>query len=343
MPELRKDPVVGRWVIVATERAARPKDFKHATPGDQKISDCHFCKGKEDPTTEELFVLREDQQQDNWYVKVIRNKNPFLAPTGELWRKGKGLYDLINAVGVHEIVIECPNHVGNMADLERDQIERVLYTYIQRMKLYKDDKHLKYLMVFKNYGVEAGGGRVPHSRSQIIGTPVNLKRVKEELENAKTYFAYHDRCLFCDVIRQEREQNERVVAENKDMIAICPFASRFPYEVWIFPKRHHCDFYTIDDDERRSCATILKEVLLRQKLLLSDPPYNYVIHTAPFRRVSHSHKKYWTTIEEDFHWHREITPRLTKVAGFEWGTGFYICTTAPESAAKFLKEVEIPQ
>jgi len=338
MPELRKDPVVGRWVIVATERAARPKDFKHPAPAEQKVGECPFCRGKEEHTYEELYALRDDGNPSNWRVKVVRNKTPFLAPSGELWRKGKGLYDLINAVGAHEIVVETPEHIGSMADLDRDQIERVIYTYVQRIKQYKEDKHLKYMMIFKNSGWEAGGGRVLHTRSQVIGTPVNMKRVKEELENAKRYFDYHDRCLFCDVIRQERELNERVVSENKDMIAICPFASRFPYEVWIFPKRHSCDFYMVDDDERRSLAGILKDVLGRLKVLLNDPPYNYVIHTAPFRR--NTHKKYWTTIEDDYHWHLEITPRLTKVAGFEWGTGFYICTTAPENAAKFLKEVE---
>lgn len=323
---------------MATERAARPKDFKHAQ-GEAQGGECPFCTGKKDPAIEELFSIRNESNRDQWEVNVVRNRSPFLAPSGELWRKGKGLYDLINGVGVHELIIETPAHIGNMADLETSQIDKVLYTYVQRMRHHEADMRLKYMLVFKNHGWDAGGGRVAHTRSQIIGTPVNMKRVKEELENAKRYFEYHDRCIFCDIIRQEQELKERVIIENNDMIALCPFASRFPFEVWIFPKRHACDFHTLDGEERMSLARMLKEILLKLKVLLSDPPYNYVIHTAPFRRASH--KKYWTTIGEDYHWHLEITPRLTKVAGFEWGTGFYICTTVPEMAAKYLREAEV--
>ena len=340
MPELRKDPIIGRWIIISTERAKRPHDFKltHSSPPE---GECPFCEGKETHTPPEIFALRKEKSLANkpgWRVRVVPSISPFLRQDTQLWRKGLGLYDLIGARGSHEVVIETPSHIANMADLELSQIEDVLTSYITRIEeLSKDDK-IKYVLVFKNYGWEAGGGRVRHSRSQIIATPVNLKRVKEELEGAKRYYDYHERCVFCDIIREELDLRERVILDKGTILAIAPFAPRFPFEVWILPKRHSPDFYKIKEEEKKNLALTLREILLRIKNLLGDPPYNYVIHSAPFRR---EHRGYWTTIEEDYHWHIEIIPRLTRVAGFEWGTGFYICPTPPEEAAKYLREISL--
>ncbi|MDD5348088.1 MAG: DUF4931 domain-containing protein, partial [Candidatus Omnitrophica bacterium] len=257
---------------------------------------------------------------------------------GDLDRQGKGLYDLMNGVGAHEIVIETNQHIGNMADLSDEQIYRVITCYIDRINDLEKDKRFKYVLVFKNYGWSAGGGRVRHSRSQVIATPVNPKRVKEELSGAHQYYEYHERCIFCDLVKQELQQKERLILEIDGFIAVVPFASRFPFEVWVIPKKHSCDFVSLDDGERRKLAVTMKQVLQKLKVGLNDPPYNYIIHTAPFRRQKVG---YWKTINEDFHWHIEITPRLTRVAGFEWGTGFYICPVTPEAAAKFLREVTI--
>jgi UDPglucose--hexose-1-phosphate uridylyltransferase len=263
---------------------------------------------------------------------------PFLRIEGELERRGKGLYDIMNGIGAHEIVIETNQHIANMADLNDDQIARVFTAYIDRILDLEKDPRFKYCLVFKNYGWSAGAGKIKHSRSQIIATPVNPKRVKEELVGARQYFENHERCIFCDLIRQEIQQKDRLIFDSEGFIAIVPFASRFPFEVWILPKKHSCDFVTLSMDERKGLARILKQVLLKLKVGLNDPPYNYIVHTAPFRRQKLG---YWKTIGEDYHWHLEITPRLTKVAGFEWGTGFYICPVTPEAAAKFLREVNI--
>ncbi|MEW6171406.1 MAG: galactose-1-phosphate uridylyltransferase, partial [Candidatus Omnitrophota bacterium] len=173
---------------------------------------------------------------------------------------------------------------------------------------------------------------------QLIATPVTPKRVKEELEGSKRYFDYHERCIFCDLIKQELEQKDRLILDIDGFIAIAPFASRFPFEVWILPKDHSCDFIKLTPDHRKYLATVIKKILLKLKVGLKDPPYNYILHTAPFRRPKGG---YWKTIDQDFHWHIEIMPRLTRVAGFEWGTGFYICPLPPENAAKFLREVEV--
>ena len=337
MPQLRKDPVIGRWVIISTERGRRPRDFGKGYSGPPD-KDCPFCEGKEQQTPPEIYAVRPQgtlPDSKGWKVRVVPSIAPFLDNQGELWKKGIGLYDLIAAYGSHEVVVETPNHIANMADLEERQIEEILTTYVKRIEALKKDKKIKYVLIFKNYGWQAGGGRVQHSRSQIIATPVNLKRVKEELEGSKKYYAYHERCIYCDIVQEELDLKERIVLDVDGILAVVPFAPRFPFEVWILPKKHSSDFHKIDSQERNSLAKVLKEVLAKIKKLLDDPPYNYVIHTAPFRRA---HKGYWTTIDEDYHWHIEVIPRLTQVAGFEWGTGFYICPTLPEEAAKYLRE-----
>lgn len=337
MPELRKDPIIGRWVIISVERGKRPHDFKKSITHPSEV-ECPFCEGKESHTPPEIFAIREEGTLPNsggWRTRVVPSIAPFLRRDTELWRKGIGLFDLMGGYGSHEVVIESPQHIGNMADLEVSQIEMVISTYIERFKALKEDIKIKYVLVFKNYGWHSGKSRIYHSRSQIISTPVNLKRVKEELEGSRRYFEYHERCVFCDIVREELDLKERVVLDLEEILAIVPFAPRFPFEVWILPKRHSPDFYLIEEKEKRALASVLKEVLSRLKNVLGDPDYNYILHTAPFRR---EHRGYWTTIEEDYHWHIEIIPRLTQVAGFEWGTGFYICPTLPEEAAKYLRE-----
>ncbi|MCM8774440.1 MAG: galactose-1-phosphate uridylyltransferase [Candidatus Omnitrophica bacterium] len=332
MPQLRKDPIVGRWVIIATERAKRPKDFK-VVDSSPPETECHFCRGNEKFTPPEIFSIKDEQ--GNWRVRVIPSKRPFLDMENHFWKKGKGPYDLMHGMGRHEVVVETPEHIGNMADLEVSYIRDVFYTYCVRMREIEHNEHIKYVLAFKNYGWDAGGGRIKHSRSQLIATPVNLKRVKEELQGAKFYFNYHERCIFCDMINQELQQKERLVLEKDGFVAIVPFAPRFPFEVWILPKKHTSAFCRIGEQELYPLANIVKTILYRIKKLLNDPPYNYVLHTAPFKRP---HAGYWSTIEEDYHWHIEITPRLTEVAGFEWGTGFYICPSLPEESANFLRE-----
>jgi UDPglucose--hexose-1-phosphate uridylyltransferase len=344
MPELRKDPIIGRWVIVATERARRPDQFVPKAQESVPEKDvCPFCEGQEIQTPPEIYSVRPQNTPRNmpgWELRVVPSKTPFLRIEGDLERSGKGLYDLMNGVGAHEIVIETNKHTANMADLSEEQIQRVISCYIDRIVDLEKDQRFKYVLVFKNYGVTAGGGSVRHSRSQLIATPVNPKRVKEELVGCRQYYEYHERCIFCDIIKQEMGSKDRLILDLDGFIAVVPFAARFPFEVWILPKKHSCDFVSLAMPERQGLAKIMKQVLLKLKIGLNDPPYNYIIHTAPFKR----HKSgYWSTINQDYHWHIEITPRLTRVAGFEWGTGFYICPVTPEAAAKFLRETNIQE
>lgn len=341
MPELRKDPIIGRWVIISTERAKRPDQFSSVCDEEPaEIKTCPFCEGNEAQTPPEIYALRPRHTPPNssgWELRVIPSKAPFLRIEGELNRRGSGMYDLMNGIGAHEIILETGQHLYSMADLSQEQIEKVIYCYINRILDLERDKRFKYVLIFKNHGWVAGSGPYKHSRSQLIATPVNLKRVKEELVGARLYYDYHDRCVFCDLIRQEIETKERVILDLEDFVAIAPFASRFPFETWILPKKHSCDFISLDIKERSNLARILKQTLLKLKKGLNDPPYNYVIHTAPFKRKKTG---YWKSIDFDYHWHIEIMPRLTKVAGFEWGTGFYICPLPPEDAASFLRKIQ---
>lgn len=342
MPELRKDPIIGRWVIIALERARRPKAFRSTlTPPEPQ--ECPFCEGQESKTPKEIFSIRKEgtsQDAPGWDTRVFPSKTPFLRIEGALDRHGRGLYDVMSGIGAHEILVDSPKHIANIADLDETQIAKVVTCWIDRFVDLSRDERFKYLLVFKNYGWAGGGGKIAHSRTQLIATPVTPKRVKEELAGAKKYFEYHERCIFCDLIRQEMQARVRIVLETDHFLAVTAFASRFPFEIWILPKQHSCDFSGMGVETRLHFGKIIKKVLTKLKIGLDDPPYNFVLHTSPFR---HRKQKsgYWKTIDEDYHWHLEIIPRLSSQAGFEWGTGFYICSISPEETAKFLREVEV--
>lgn len=341
MPELRKDPVIGRWVIISTERARRPDQFngKHQDTDSEKP--CPFCEGAESQTPPEVYAVRPRNTPANspgWDLRVVPSIAPFLRVEGDLDRRGKGLYDMMNGVGAHEMIVETSQHIANMADLSSEQIAKVLKCYADRMTDLEKDQRFKYACIFKNYGKDAGGSQIKHSRSQLIATPVTPKRIKEELAGTRQYYDYHERCIFCDVIKQEIAMKDRIILDLDGFVAISPFAARFPFEIWILPKKHCCDFTCQDGESLKNLGKVMKIVLSKLKKGLNDPPYNYVIHTAPFRRQKIG---YWKTLDQDFHWHIEIMPRLTRVAGFEWGTGFYICPLSPEEGAKFLRGVEV--
>ena len=339
MPELRKDPVVGRWVIIATERARRPDDFRHADVA-RVEPPCPFCAGQEHQTPPEIFAVRDGTPPNapGWRLRIVPSIAPALRVEGALERRGVGLYDVMDGVGAHEIFIETPEHIANTASLDEPQIALLLQAYVSRIADLARDTRLKYVLIFKNYGRAAGGGVIRHARSQLIATPVTPKRVKEELITARRYYEYKERCLFCDIIAQETDDGARVVLDHPDFVVLAPFASRFPFELCLLPKVHSPDFGTLDRERVATLASVLKTTLGRLSTALGDPPYNYILHTAPFRTGKKA--GYWKTLDEDYHWHLEIIPRLIRVAGFEWGTGFYINPTPPEEAARYLRETE---
>ncbi|MBI3990763.1 MAG: galactose-1-phosphate uridylyltransferase [Candidatus Omnitrophica bacterium] len=332
MPELRRDPITGRWMIIAVEEGKHPADFeveKHILKG----GPCAFCSGNEDKTPPEIHADRPDGAGANtpgWLTRTIPNKFPALRIEGDLGRTGLGLYDMMNGVGAHEVIIETPEHDKSLADLPDSQIEKVIWAYRNRSMDLRGDKRIKYIVLFKNYG-ESAGASLEHPHSQLIALPIIPIRVNEELKGAEAYFEHKERCVYCDIVRQELHDIDRLVAENKSFVAFCPFASRFPFEVWITPRVHHADFSHIQSEIVVDLARLLREILLRIKRVLSDPSYNFIIHTSPIEEE----ERY------DYHWHMEIMPRLMPVAGFEWGSGFYINPTAPESAASCLRKIRL--
>lgn len=341
MSKLRKDPIVGRWIIISTEPFKRPEDYSFEEHEDDITpSECPLCPGNESKTPPEIAAFRPEGSRPNttgWWVRVIPSKFPALHIEGSLDREGAGIYDWMNGIGAHEIIIESPEHGQRLEGLSESQVEKVLWAYRDRILDLERDQRLRYVLIFKNQGWSAGS-TVNHPHSQLIATPVIPKFVKEKLDGAKSYYDYKERCIFCDMIKQELSVAERIIEESRHFLVMSPFAPRFPFEVWIYPKRHSCAYVDISKEEIMDLSRTLKNTLRRLGGTLKDPPYNYMLYTAPNRLPRRGH---WHTLNEDFHWHMEIIPRLTRIAGFEWGSGFYINHTPPEEAAKYLREVKL--
>jgi UDPglucose--hexose-1-phosphate uridylyltransferase len=328
MPELRREPVSGRWVIIATERAARPTDFK-TNPQIIKSNFCPFCEGNEDKTPPEVMAYRDNGARANtggWRVRVVPNKFPALQIEGDQDKRGEGIYDMMNGIGAHEVIIESPRHIQSLTALDNGNIEDVLSCYRDRLIDLKKDKRFVYGLLFKNVGISAGAS-LEHSHSQLIVTPIVPQLVANELERAEAFYTHRGRCLFCDIIQQELDTNSRIIISAENFIAFAPFASRFPFETWILPKKHETHFENLQGFEVEELAHVLKSALIKLETVLDFPPYNFIIHSTPFN-INES---------EYYHWHIEIIPRLTNIAGFEWGTGFYINPTPPEQAAEILR------
>jgi UDPglucose--hexose-1-phosphate uridylyltransferase len=344
MPELRKDPISDRWVVISSERGKRPSDFKLPSVAEEAGTGegCPFCEGNETKTPPEITAWRKPGTLPNtpgWDIRVVSNKFPALTIEGDINRTGMGVFDMMSGIGAHEVIMETPRHDLNIPDLDDGQVEKVLWAYKQRILDLGKDKRFRYVLVFKNYG-KAAGASLAHPHSQLIATPITPRYVKLELSRSREYFLEKERCIFCDIIRQELGSGERVIYENEYFVVIAPFASRFPFEIWVLPRRHEFGFQLLPDEERLLLAQCLKEILKRLRKTLNDPPYNYVLHTSPNPIPRPGKPDYWGTIEYDYHWHIEIIPRLTKMAGFEWGSGLYINPTAPEEAAKYLRETQ---
>ena len=331
MPELRREPVTGRWVIISSERRNRPTSFS-TVARHEEAAKCPFCPGNEHFTPPEVLAYRQpgsEPDRPGWRLRVISNRYPALKIEGSLDRAPHGIYDRMNGVGAHEVIIETAVHAHDMVDMATHEVRDILWAYRERMADLERDIRFKHIVIFKNYG-QAAGSSLEHSHSQLIATPVVPKRVQEEVSGAKRYFEYKERCIFCDIVRQEISDRDRVIKDYDAFIAYEPFASRFPFETTIIPKSHQSSFLEMSDSEFTSLAVCLKDILLRLKMALNNPPFNYIIHTRP---VSKEHHEY-------YHWHIEIIPRLTRTAGFEWGTGFYINPTEPEEAASFLRGID---
>lgn len=331
MPELRKDPVLGRWIIISRERSKRPTDFIIEQHKTVEGGFCPLCPGNEKTTPNEVLVYgREPILPPNsagWKLRVVPNKFPALVIEGDLQKEGEGLYDRMNGIGAHEVIIESPDHDARFTSLPPEQMLLVFRAFRGRIIDLSRDERFKYVMVFKNFGRSAGAS-LEHPHSQLVALPILPRMVTSELDGALSYYNYKDRCVYCDIIRQEIQQDIRLVCQNDYFVTLTPFAPRSPFEMWIVPKKHSSCYTEQSEESLASLVDIFLESLQRLDACIPDVPYNFVLHTQPLRSQPMEH----------FHWHFEIVPKLTSIAGFEWGSGFYINPMPPEDTCKYLKE-----
>ncbi len=333
MPELRKDPIIGRWIIISSERGKRPTDFiveKNSVKG----GFCPLCPGNESTTPPEVLSYSKaaghGPNKPGWDLRVVPNKYPALVIEGELNKEGEGLYDKMNGIGAHEVIIETPDHNENFSELPPERMTKVFWAFRDRLLDLAQDPRFRYVMIFKNFGAAAGAS-LEHSHSQLIALPIVPRMISSELEGSLSYYKYKERCIFCDIIRQEIKQDVRLIAQNDFFVAIVPYAPRSPFEMWILPKQHASSYLSMDEDHYQALSEIFSVCMRRLDKCIPNVPYNFVLHGAPLRSQPLEH----------YHWHFEIMPKLTMIAGFEWGSGFYINPIPPEEAARYLKDAEI--
>jgi UDPglucose--hexose-1-phosphate uridylyltransferase len=337
MSQLRQNPATKEWVIVATERARRPEDFP--VPRRPRVTEpfeksCPFCPGNEGLTPPEIIAYRGEESAANgpgWRVRVVPNRFAALGPEGTPERRGEaGFFRSMDGLGAHEVIIESPTHNLSLATMEPRQVEEVVLACRERYLALARDPRIQLVIVFKNHGRGAGTS-LEHPHSQIVATPIVPTRVRYWLEEAMRYYDDNGRCVYCDVIKEERADRSRIVLETNEYIVLEPFAARTPFDTWIMPKSHAASFGSISVEEAKSLSAVISAVMRKIHQGLGDPDYNFYIDTAPRKDAD----------EDYYHWHLHLTPRLTTPAGFEMGSGVYINTSVPEECARFLRDVPV--
>jgi UDPglucose--hexose-1-phosphate uridylyltransferase len=329
MSEFRKDPVTGRSVIIASERDKRPRqlgDRNHLARSEL----CPFCAGNEAMTPPEVWAQRKLNTQPNtpgWRVRVVPNKYPALQNRGTWTGRHDGIYELRNGLGVHEVIIESPDHLVDVGMLSEEQFANILRAYRDRMRDLQRDARWDYLLLYKNQG-NLAGATLEHIHSQLVALPDVPKQVIAELSGAKMHHELTGRCIYCDIVQRELQQGERLISASESFVALCPFAPRFAYETWILPKNHQAAFVESSGPDILALASTLRHVITRVNHALESPPFNYFIHSMPVHENASAH----------FHWHIEILPQLARAAGFEWGSGAHMNSVAPEDAARLLRD-----
>ncbi|SNZ02175.1 UDPglucose--hexose-1-phosphate uridylyltransferase [Persephonella hydrogeniphila] len=346
MPELRYNRLNDFWVIISKERAKRPHDYPVEWRKEvDNIEKCPFEPGREKMTPPEVFAIREEGTQPDtpgWKVRVIPNKYPALRPDEPFYRESEDIHDKMGGFGYHEVIIDTPDHYRHVHDFSVGEIFLILSVYRERMRKLYQNKNIYYVQIFKNHGREAGKS-LYHSHSQLVALPRIPKRIDTQIKQCKKYYIEKERCLLCDEIKYEVKEQTRIVYENKSFVVYTPFASAFPFEMKIIPKKHSHDFAQSTDE----CLTDLSEAVYvavrKLDKLFENPPFNMILHTSPPVRDLPSDPNYFYSIDKVFHWYLEILPRMAIHAGFELGTEFFINPTPPEEAARYLREKKIEE
>lgn len=339
MNELRHDPLQRRWVIIASHRRQRPSDYRREVPV-RPPGPCSFCEGHEGETPPELLAIRQEGGVRNgpgWRVRVVPNRFPVLAPGDDVGREMEGLHERLGGIGDHEVVIESPDHGTDPSRMSVEHLATVLRVCRERLVALAGNPRSRYVLLFRNHG-EAGGASLGHPHSQIISMPIMPQEVATEASSSEEHYRARGRCLLCDIIADEIEEGRRIVYRDDRYVAFAPFASRFPFEVRMAPLGHRADFEGLPDEDLPGVAAVLGEILSRLRLALEDPPYNLVLHTSPRGDANDGPGASWRSLPQSYHWHFELLPRLTTVAGFEWGAGIHINPAPPGEAARLLRE-----
>ncbi len=325
MPQIRKDPLSERWIIIAEGRDARPNEYVRAAPHRIDKS-CPFCRGHERETPKPLAVYPQGSSNGSWTVRVVPNKYPAFLNHGDVEVTQTGLYHACDAVGRHEVIIESPRHVTSLSGLTETETCWLMHAYRDRLQVLAEQSRFRSALIFKNVGPEAGAS-LEHSHSQIVAMPMVPVELESELSASERLYQESGCCFFCRVLADELTEAQRLVAQTDRFVAICPYASRSPFELWVLPRQHSSHFERQTDADLADLARFLREMIEKIESRHPQLAYNYFIHSAPFDRQALPH----------YHWHLEIFPRLTTAAGFEWGAGYYINPVPPEQAAAILR------
>ncbi len=324
---LRKDPVTQRWVVISPDRAELALPGLPARPAGLPPEACPFCPGNEAKAGPEIHVEREPGSPRNgpgWWVRVVADRYPILHIEGGLEKSAVGMYDSMNAIGAHEVLVETPEHDQHWASLEVLQLERVFRACQQRSLDLRNDSRFRHVIWVKNHGLATS--LVDHPHSHVLAIPFVPRAIEEELKGFGDYARWKERCVLCDMVKEERSLGLRVIQKEGGVLVFAPFAPRFPYESWIVPSIHAHDFGAASSGVLRDLARALQGTLQRLRQVLDDPPYSLVLHASPLGEFA----------REDYHWHLELVPRLQRL-GLEWGTGIYINPVPPEVAAERLR------
>ena len=328
MSELRRDPLLRRWTIIAPERRAQLIGRRLARPLAEEEVPCPFCPGNEHLNPQEIYVARADgtsRSPHGWAVRITPDRQPLLRVEGAVERRGVGLFDLMSATGAHELVSDTPDHHAHWADFDLAQMERLLHSYLTRFNDLRNDRRFRQAVIMKNHG--APWSRYPHHHSHIVAMPFIPRRIDDEFIGAREYYHLKERCVFCDALREEEKRGDRVIVANDDFVALAPFASGFPFETWVLPRRHMADFGEVGARTIPALATIFCAIMAKLRSTLLDPHFSLALHSGPLNGGHH----------EEFHWHWELIPHLSGELGMEWATGVYFNPIAPEDAAACLR------
>ena len=338
MPEMRRDPITKNWVVIASERAKRiaPPIYR-AVAEIEKIEyekNCFFCSGNEHTTPPETLSYRQENtvsDSPGWEVRVVPNKFAALNLEHDFHIIQENSLKVFSwAAGVSEVVIETNRHLQNLALCSTNQVANVLRAYRDRYLAISKENSIKYILIFRNNRKEAGA-TIEHPHSQIIATPIIPLKLSEEFSGAYDYYESTGRCVFCDIVKMETKDRQRIICENELFVSFTPYSSRVPYECWIMPKYHTAGFQDLDEIKIAYLSEIWKATLYKLYAGLDNPPYNYYIHTSPVKK----------NMDKYFHWHMELLPKLNTPAGFELGTGMYINIAIPEESAEYLRGLEV--